>query len=137
MRVVLDTNILLSALLNDESVPGRIVDAWLNDGFVLLTHTFQLDEFRIASRRPRFRGRFRPAEAGRLVNLINDGAEFLEGLPRVQRSADAADDFLLALCEVGGADYLVTGDKPGLLALQMHGRTAIVTAREFHELLMK
>lgn len=131
MRVVLDTNILLSALLNGESTPGRVVDAWLHDGFVLITHAFQLDEIKIVTRRPRFRGRFRPAEAGRLVNEIQADGEFLTRLPFVRRSLDAGDDFLLAMCEAGDADYLVTGDKAGLLALKSHGRTAIVTAREF------
>lgn len=135
MRIVLDTNIFVSALLNDESIPGRVVHAWLEDAFILVTHVLQLDEIRIVTRRARFRGRFRPAEAGRLVNLIHDNAEFVARLPPVRRSADLGDDFLLSMCESGGADYLVTGDKLGLLALKSHGRAAIVTAREFLDLL--
>lgn len=131
MRVVVDTNILLSALLNSEGTPGRVVDAWLQDRFVLITHALQLDEIRAVTRRQRFRGRFRPAEAGRLVNLIHDNAGFVRRLPPIRRSTDPADDFLLAVCEAGDADYLVTGDKADLLALKTHGRTAIVTARDF------
>jgi predicted nucleic acid-binding protein len=38
-------------------------------------------------------------------------------LPRVERSPHPIDDFLLALSEAGKADYLVTGDKSGLLSL--------------------
>jgi predicted nucleic acid-binding protein len=38
----------------------------------------------------------------------------------VRRSPDPADNFLLALAEAGNADYLVTGDKSGLLALASH-----------------
>lgn len=135
MRVVLDTNILLSALLNSESIPGRVLDAWLYDRFILVMHELQLDEVRTVTRRPRFRSRFRPAEAGRLVNLIHDNAEFVRRLPRVRRSDDAADDFLLAMCETGAADYLVTGDKGGLLELGSHSATAIVAARRFLELI--
>ena len=41
------------------------------------------------------------------------------------------DDFLLALSEAGKADYLVTGDKSGLLALEHHKGTRIVSARAF------
>ena len=55
----------------------------------------------------------------------------MERLPSVRRSADPLDDFLLALCEAGEADYLVTGDKAGLLALGTHGGTTILTARAF------
>ena len=39
------------------------------------------------------------------------------------------DDFLLALCEVAHADFLVTGDKTGLLTVGSHAGTAILTAR--------
>jgi len=33
------------------------------------------------------------------------------------------------MAHTGGADYLVTGDKAGVLALRRHGKTEIVTAR--------
>ena len=56
-------------------------------------------------------------------------------LPRVQRSTDPTDDFLLALCQAGEADYLVTGDKAGLLDLQRHGATRIISPRGFAALL--
>jgi predicted nucleic acid-binding protein len=36
---------------------------------------------------------------------------------------------LLAIAEVGGADYLVSGDKRHLLSLERHGKTRIVTVR--------
>jgi len=73
----------------------------------------------------------RRREAGRLVNHIRRFAEFVAPLPTVARSADPDDDFLLALAEAGRADYLVTGDKAGLLALRNHRGTRIVTARDF------
>ena len=55
----------------------------------------------------------------------------VDPLPWVRRSPDPTDDFLLAASEAGEADYLVTGDKSGLLSLVRHGRMRIVTAREF------
>ena len=55
-------------------------------------------------------------------------------LPRVARSADPDDDWLLALAEVGRADFLVTGDRrSGLLALRRHAGARIVTVRELLE----
>jgi uncharacterized protein len=54
-------------------------------------------------------------------------------LLQVRRSADPDDNFLLALSEAGAADYLVTGDKSGLLTLKKHKRTQIITARQFAE----
>ena len=49
----------------------------------------------------------------------------------MRRSPDPGDNFLLALAEAGNADYLVTGDKSGLLALASHKSTRIITARDF------
>jgi uncharacterized protein len=131
MRVVLDTNILLSALIRRDSVPGRILEAWFDGRFVLLTHALQLEELRTVTRRPQIRLLIRPAEAGRLVNQLRMDAEFVTELPRTRRSDDPADDFLLAMCSGGEADYLVTGDKAGLLNLANHHGTAILTARAF------
>ena len=73
----------------------------------------------------------KPHKAGRLVNQIKRFAEDIDPLPTVERSPNPSDDFLLALSEAGNADYLVTGDKSGLLALERHKATRIVSAREF------
>lgn len=131
MRVILDTNILLSGLIAPGGVPGRLIDAWLDRRFTLVSHSLQLDEFRAVSRRDKIRTLVRPSEAGRLVNQIAAIAEMPERLPPVERSRDPRDDFLLALCEAGAADRLVTGDKDDLLVLQRHGIAAIVTAVSF------
>ena len=131
MQVILDTNILLSGLIAPAGVPGRLVDAWLDGRFTLVSHSLQLDEFRAVSRREKIRVLVRSSEAGRLVNQIAALADMPERLPPVERSRDPRDDFLLALCEAGAADRLVTGDKNDLLVLQRHGAATIVTAAAF------
>jgi len=78
--------------------------------------------------------RIRPYEAGRLVNELKELAETIGSLPCVARCPDPTDDFLLAPSEAGRADYLVTGDKSGLLALSRHQATRIVSARDFEAL---
>jgi putative PIN family toxin of toxin-antitoxin system len=128
VKAVLDTNVLISALLSPGGMPARIVRAWLDERFTLVSHPLQLDELRDVTRRDRIRAHIRPAHAGRLVNQIARLAELPATLPPVRRSPDPRDDFLLALCEAGGADWLATGDKADLLALERHGRTQIVTA---------
>ena len=49
----------------------------------------------------------------------------------MERFPDPNDDFLLALSEAGKANYLVTGDKSGLLSLDRHKATQIVSATDF------
>jgi putative PIN family toxin of toxin-antitoxin system len=131
VRVVLDTNVLVSTLISAAGNPARIVEAWTAGQFVLVSHAIQLEELRDVTRRTKFRGIISSAAAGRLVNDVSKLADMPEKLPAVQRSPDPRDDFLLALCEAGNADWLVTGDKADLLALQRHGQTRIGSAAEF------
>ena len=100
-----------------------------------MTGEHQFEEFKRVTRDPALRKRVKPAEAGTLVNQLRALALSPKALPKVERSSDPHDDFLLALAEAASADYLVTGDKSGLLALRKHRRTRIVTARRFGKLL--
>ena len=131
MRVVLDTNILVSALLVQLGRPAAIYRAWQEGHFTLLTCAEQLDELKATLHKPAIAARIKPYKAGRLVNALKELAETIGALPRVQRSPDPTDDFLLALSEAGKADYLVTGDKSGLLSLARHEGTRIISASEF------
>lgn len=131
MRVILDTNILISALIVPDSPPHRIYEAWRAGAFVLLTSDQQLEEFRRVTRYDKLRRYIDPATAGTLHNELRKLAQSAGRSMKVRRSPDSADDYLLALAQAADADYLVTGDKSGLLALKRHGRTRIVTARRF------
>ena len=131
MRVVLDTNILVSALLIQTGNPAAIYRAWREGHFTLLTCAEHLDEMRATLSKPAIAERIKPYKAGGLVNEMKKLAESVHALPSVRRSPDPSDDFLLALCEAGGADYLATGDKNGLLVFEEHKGTRIVFARAF------
>jgi len=131
MRVVLDTNNIVSALLAPAGKPAAIIRVWLDGEFTLLTCAAHLDELRATLEKPRVAKLIKPNKAGRLVNQVKKLAQNIDPLPRVELSPDPTDDFLLALSEGGKADYLVTGDKSGLLALDRHKATRIVSAREF------
>jgi len=135
VRVILDTNILVAALISPSGPPAAILQAFLDERFALATCEPQLEEFRRVTRDPKLRKRVKPAEAGALVNELRALALISKRLPKIERSSDPHDDFLLALAEAAGDDYLVTGDKSGLLALRKHGRTRIVTAERFGKLL--
>ena len=67
------------------------------------------------------------AEVGWLVNRIRDRALLLDRLRRVDVSVDPGDNFLLAMAAAGEADYLVTGDKAGVLAIGKYGKTSVVS----------
>lgn len=129
MRVVLDTNLLISALISEHGAPARLIDAWDDQRFVLVSSKEQLEEFKTVSRRERLVRFIERSDVGRFINQMSAEALILEKLPIVDRSADPTDNFLLAMAEAGEADYLVSGDRRGVLVLAQHGRTQIVTAR--------
>ena len=131
MRVVLDTNILISALISSVGSPAIIYNAWEDGKFTLLTCAQHLNELRVTLRKPRVAALIKPYKAGRLVNQIKRFAEDVGPLPRVKRSPDPHDDFLLAMSEKGNAHYLVTGDKSGVLSLRSHKTTQIMSAIDF------
>lgn len=129
MRIVLDTNILLSALLVHGTPPGLLFEARRDGRFELVTCEDQIGEIARVTRRPAIRSLVPRSIAGRLVNQIRRLATMYDDLPSVSASPDAGDDYLLALALKAEADYVVTGDKSGLLSLRQFGRTRIVTAR--------
>lgn len=121
----------MSALLAPAGTAAAIIRVWLDGKFTLLTCAAHIHELRCTLQKPRVSERIKPYKAGRLINQINKLAENIDPLPRVERSPDPTDDFLLALSEGGKADTLVTGDKSGLLSLVRHKATRTVTAGEF------
>ena len=131
MRLVVDTNILVSALLAAASLPAQLVVLWRTGRFELLTAAEQLDELMRVTRYPKIRARLAPALAGRLINDLRGLAVMVETLPKVDVSPDSDDNYLLALAAVGSADFLVTGDKRDLLGLGTYQGARIVTVRDF------
>ena len=131
MRVVVDTNVLISALLSGRSPPAQIVTLWREGRFALLTSQEQLDELARVTRYPKIRERLSPALAGRLVNELRDVAELVADLPQVTACADPYDNFLLAMIVAGRADHLVTGDKRDLVSMIRYEGARIITVRDF------
>lgn len=64
MRVVLDTNILVSALISPGGYPDAIYRAWADGRFTLLSCAEHLDELQSTLQKPRIAGRIQPHKAG-------------------------------------------------------------------------
>jgi putative PIN family toxin of toxin-antitoxin system len=130
LRVVLDTNVLVSGLAYPGSVPGHIVGVWRRGGMdVVLSHYILEELNRVLPRLKRVR--LSDAEIRDLV----DGLLFLADIVELDggRDAtlrDAADQQVLGTLLASKADYLITGDKD-LLALAE--KYPIVTPAVFWE----
>ena len=134
MRVVLDTNVLLSALISSHGAPDTIYRAWRAAQFDLVTSTAQLDELRRVSRYPKLKTILPAHRVGAMVNNMQRAVvlEHLPNLPEGVELNDPNDAFLFTMALAGEADYLVTGDRrAGLLQRGSAGRARILTPATF------
>jgi len=131
MRIVIDTGILIAALITKDTPPDLIYQAWRKKKFELITSEWQLSEFRRVSRYPKLRKFLIPSEAGNMINGLRYQALVLNDLPTLELSPDPDDNPVLAMAVAGEADYLVSGDKTDLLVLKNIEKTKIITARNF------
>lgn len=134
MRVILDTNVLVGALIAPQGPPDVIYRAWRDAKFELLTSAAQIDELRRVSRYPKLKAILPAHRVGTMINELRRTSmlEALAPLPQGLVIGDPDDAFLLAMALAGDADYLVTGDRSaGLLQRGNVGRTRIVAPAAF------
>lgn len=131
MKVVLDTNVLLSGLMAPDGTPGRILAAWFDARFDVVMSFHQLAEIGRALACPRIHGKLGWDEK-RIEEFIRQlyiRAEVIELPPTsVEVPRDPGDAPILATLVVSGADVLVSGD---LDLLELREQYPIQTSAEF------
>lgn len=130
MRVVLDTNVLISALVTKGTPPDGLYRAWLRGDIELVTSTAQLAELGRVLSRPRLRKYVDPDEASIIVQNMDTRALILDEIPVVDLSPDPKDNPILATAIAGNADLIISGDKKHMLSLERVRGIPIVTARQ-------
>jgi putative PIN family toxin of toxin-antitoxin system len=117
LRVVLDTNVLLSGIAYPASIPGKIITAWRHGSIDVLLSTFILEELQRMLPKLTHRHGLTPAEISDLVDALFIQAEVIDPPADIEPNLrDINDQPVLAGLKVSGADYLISGDKD-LLAL--------------------
>ena len=129
-RVVLDSNVIISAALNPSGVPGTVVRALRSGDGVLLFSQRTFEELRTSILRPKFD---RYVSRDERMTFIADLAAIatwvsITGTPLGCRDPD--DDKVLETALNGAADCLVTGDKD-LLEMSPFRGIPILKPREF------
>lgn len=129
MRIVLDTNVLVSALLSRDGPPGRLLAAVKRGDVTPVTSEEQLQELhRVLGR---LNAQVRPDEAESLVDGLRAIGVIATDLPDVDDSPDPDDNRrILAPAIAEGADVIVSGDKKHMLLLGRVDEIPIVTARD-------
>jgi hypothetical protein len=133
MRVVLDVNVLISAVISPRGNPAQILRLWEQEGFELVVSPPILEELERVIHYPRIQEKYSLSEehVKQFLQMIGSGVTIVE--PSVELSViekDPPDNRYLECAIAAGASYIVTGDDH-LLGLKEYRGVAILNPTEF------
>lgn len=132
LRVVLDAGVLIAALISPHGTPARLLLAWREGAFELVTSPKLLRELGRVLAREKFRRYVSLDEAEEYVRMIQRGATLVADPPDpLPVTPDPGDDYLPALARAAKAHFLVSGD-PHLTELT-DPTTPVLTPRKFFD----
>lgn len=134
LRVVLDTNLLVSYLLTQGKTMSRIINYWKNGDIAVIVSPAIVEELVEVVQRPRLRQQM-VADPKILIELLSFEAMHINGnLALPGSSRDPKDDKFLACAVEGEAAYIVSGDED-LLSLKKFQGVSIIRPAAFVELI--
>lgn len=128
MRIVLDTNVLIAALIS-RGFCHELFE------YCVLTHELVTSDFILYEVREKLVTKFKHTEktADEVVALLRSQMQLVKPVAlETPVSRDLDDDSILATAVAGNCDYIITGDKD-LLVLEEFEEIKIVTPREFSD----
>jgi uncharacterized protein len=127
LRLVLDTNILVSAALKPQGLQRTVLVLALTRPARLYISRPILEEYQQVLARPRFQ--IRKSRQQQFLQLLKNRAHWIEPSRRLDVTPDPADNIFLECAEAARADYLVTGNMRHFPLFWR--QTKIITPREF------
>jgi uncharacterized protein len=131
LKVVLDTNVVVSAHLNSGGFERFILDLALASKLQLFVSAEILEEYKGVLQRPKFG--IDPELVQASLQLIRSKAKKISPRQRITESPDPEDNKFLECADAAGADYLVTGNKRHFPV--SFNNTQVVNARELIEII--
>jgi putative PIN family toxin of toxin-antitoxin system len=136
LRVVVDTNVIVSGILSRKGAPYELSKAWRGRRFLLLSSSAILTEVRAVLQYPHIRKKYplSDEEVEQTIALLEQDALLVRGDAHVTGSIpdDPKDEMFLACALDGQADFIVSGDHH-LLNLRFYREIPVITTREFLE----
>lgn len=129
MRLVLDTNVLVSGILNPIGAPARVLSVVTGGWVQLLFDGRIISEYREVLRRRRLGLDSRTVDE--LLSLLELTGERVLAPPLSERVPDPGDLPFIEVALAGQADTLVTGNKKHFLGVEALANLPVQTPREF------
>ena len=127
LRLVVDTNIIVSAALKPEGLQRTVLLLALTKPARLFVSVPIFEEYRVVLSRPEFQ--IRKGLRQQFLRLIENRARLVVPARQLQVAADPGDNVFLECADTARADYLITGNVR--LFPRYWKRTKIITSREF------
>ena len=129
MRIVLDTNVLVSAMLTGGGAPDQVLQLVLQGSATLLADSRIFAEYDEVTARPAFR--FDPAERRVLLDTLEQIAEPVVAAPLRLALPDPEDRVFVEVALAGAADAIVTGNTRHFLPTRGTLGVPVLTPRQF------
>ncbi len=129
-RAVLDTNVLVSALISPGGTSAALLLELRAGAFELVASPLLIEELTDVLARPKLRAYVSPAEAAAYVELVRQEAMVVDDPPPsgLALTADPDDEFLVDLARSAAADAIVSGDAQ---LLNLRGSLPVMSPAEF------
>jgi putative PIN family toxin of toxin-antitoxin system len=127
MLVVIDTNILVSALISPSGKEAHIASLVVQQTLLAAVSESILAEYEAVLTRSKFN--FNPAKVTRILYPLRSYSLMVKPTHRLTVSPDDSDNRFLECAEAASADFLITGNKRHFP--DNHRVTTVLTAREF------
>jgi len=130
LKVIYDTNVVVSGLLSSRGIPALRLDLVFNKCVSLFISPQIFDEYDRVLQRPKFRVRQRQRKS--VLRQLRALAHWIEPLQRVNVAKDPDDNRFLECALAGEVEFLVTGNLrhfPGTFR-----GTRVVSPRQFFEI---
>jgi putative PIN family toxin of toxin-antitoxin system len=128
-RVVLDTNVVVSALLKPDSLEDQVLRLGLAGRLQLCLSAATLAEYALVLPRPKFK--LQPNEVKQVLARLRAASTVFSPVRTIHVSKDDPDNRFLECAEAAGAMYLVTGNTKHFP--KQYKGTQVVTARRLLE----
>jgi|SRR5271165_288429 len=131
IRVVIDTNVVISATLRSGGLPEAVFNLAVNRRVQLCVSEAILAEYEEVLRRPRLNIRLEKVAVA--LTRIREAAVCVAPAATVTACSDPDDNIFLECAEAAQADYVVTGNAADFPA--QWATTRVVTPRQFLEII--
>lgn len=139
MKIVIDTNVFIAAVLSPSGSAKRVLDVCLSGEVDFALSAPIVAEIGRVLHKPKISKmhRWTDGEISQFIRDLSDVAEYVPGTTAVEASPDPKDNMIFACALEANADYIVSGDAHHVLSVGAFQGIVTLRPPEFLALLPK